>query len=103
MAEIEKVIKGLYACTTFGENGATDGDCKICPYEKGYKTGECWVQMNRDALELLEEQQDEHKRLVSWLSKFCRHIDNGDKWLTDEENIKFFREKMKQQFGWDNT
>ena len=56
MAELDKVIKGLYACTTFGENGATDGDCNICPYNKGYKTGECWVQMNRDALELLENQ-----------------------------------------------
>jgi len=58
MANIEKVIKGLYACTTFGENGATDGDCNICPYNKGYKTGECWIQMNRDALELLKEQQN---------------------------------------------
>ena len=54
----EKVIKGLYACTTFGEDGATDGDCKICPYDKGYATGECWVQMNRDALALLKEQQE---------------------------------------------
>ena len=55
----------------------------------------------QDALELLKEQQGEHKRMLSWLSKFCRHIDNGDKWLTDEENLEFFREKMKQQFGWD--
>lgn len=46
----EKVIKALYACTTFGEDGATDGDCKICPYYKGYATGECWVQMNREPL-----------------------------------------------------
>ena len=52
---------------------------------------------------LLKEQQEEHKRMISWLSKFCRHIDNGDKWLTDEENLKFFREKMKQQFGWSDT
>lgn len=52
-------------------------------------------------LALLKEQEEEHKRLVSWLSKFCRHIDNGDKWLTDEENLAFFKEKMKQQFGWD--
>lgn len=56
MADIEKVIKGLYACTTYGEDGVTDGDCKICPYDKGYATGECWVQMNRDALAILKEQ-----------------------------------------------
>lgn len=50
---------------------------------------------------LLKEQEEEHRRLLSWLGKFCRHIDNGDAWLTDEENIAFFKEKMKQQFGWD--
>ena len=50
---------------------------------------------------LLKEQDEEHRRLLSWLGKFCRHIDNGDAWLTDEENIAFFKEKMKQQFGWD--
>ena len=54
----------------------------------------------RDALELLKEQDEEHRRLLSWLGKFCRHIDNGDAWLTDEENLAFFKEKMKQQFGW---
>lgn len=46
------------------------------------------------------DDKEERKRMLSWLSKFCRHIDNGDKWLTDEENLEFFREKMKQQFGW---
>ena len=54
-----------------------------------------------DALALLKEQEVEHRQLLSWLGKFCRHIDNGDAWLTDEENIAFFKEKMKQQFGWD--
>ena len=48
-----------------------------------------------------KKQDEEHRRLLSWLGKFCRHIDNGDAWLTDEENIAFFKEKMKQQFGWD--
>ena len=52
-------------------------------------------------LELLKERDKEHNRLLSWLGKFCRHIDNGDTWLTDEENLAFFKEKMKQQFGWD--
>lgn len=52
-------------------------------------------------LSMLKEQDEEHRRLLSWLGKFCRHIDNGDAWLTDEENIAFFKEKMKQQFGWD--
>ena len=59
------------------------------------------VQSINDAIALLKEQDEEHRRLLSWLGKFCRHIDNGDAWLTDEENIAFFKEKMKQQFGWD--
>ena len=71
MAELEKAIKGLYACTTFGENGATDGDCHICPYNKGYMTGECWVQMNRDALELLKEQQKKIKSLEQTIEDIC--------------------------------
>ena len=54
-----------------------------------------------EAIAILKEQDEEHRRLLSWLGKFCRHIDNGDAWLTDEENIAFFKEKMKQQFGWD--
>jgi len=75
MIDIEKVIKGLYACTTFGENGATDGDCNICPYNKGYKTGECWVQMNRDALELLKEQCEE----TEWCER-CGRVRLKSKW-----------------------
>ena len=53
-----------------------------------------------DVIDLLKEKQEERKRMIYWLGKFCRHIDNGDKWLSDKENIEFFREKMKQQFGW---
>ena len=68
---------------------------KYDEYGKAYMK----VRDERDAL--LKEQDEEHRRLLSWLGKFCRHIDNGDAWLTDEENIAFFKEKMKQQFGWD--
>jgi len=60
-----------------------------------------WFSEAEYVLELMKEQDEEHRRLLSWLGKFCRHIDNGDAWLTDEENIAFFKEKMKQQFGWD--
>lgn len=94
MADIEKVIKGLEICKNH------DGsNCLECPYF----VDECVDDLCADALELLKEQQEERKRMLSWLSKFCRHIDNGDKWLTDEENLEFFREKMKQQFGWSDT
>lgn len=42
---------------------------------------------------------DERKRLLSWLSKFCTHIDNPNP-KTNFENYEFFKHKMVQQFGW---
>ena len=53
--------------------------------------------------ELIREDIDSRERqwlFLCWLARFCRHIDNGDRWLTDEENFEFFKEKMKQQHGW---
>ena len=47
-----------------------------------------------------ENQQDKQKRIIQWLAKFCNHIDNDGKHLTDAENLQFFKEKMFQQFGW---
>lgn len=73
-----------------------------CPYwDNNSSARECTKELAKDVLTLLKQQDEEHRRLLSWLGKFCRHIDNGDAWLTDEENIAFFKEKMKQQFGWD--
>ena len=53
------------------------------------------------AIELLKAWEEEQNRLVTWLAKFNRHIDNGDKWLPDDENLEFYKKKMSQQFGWD--
>lgn len=44
---------------------------------------------------------DERVQIVQWLARFCRHINNGDMWLTDADNLEFFKKKMRQQFGWD--
>lgn len=93
----DKVIKGLETCKK--------NDCSNCPYnlEAGVSNERvCLIDdLISDALVLLKEQGEERRRMLNWLGKFCRHIDNGDKWLPDEENIAFFREKMKRQFGWD--
>ena len=60
------------------------------------------AQCIRDALALLREQEEERKRIVIWLGKFCAHADQQyQPRFTDEANIEFFRQKMKQQFGWD--
>ena len=84
--------------------GAYRNDCKqgcdaCVPMHDG--DDYCDIDMLCKILALLEEQEEDRERMITWLGKFCRHIDNKDKWLSDEENIAFFRKKMKQQFGWD--
>lgn len=97
MPDREKVFDALRNCIT-------EPKCRNCPWEDcerfECKRTDIPISLGLDILKLLKEQEEERKRLLSWFGKFCRHIDNGDKWLTDEENIAFFREKMKQQFGW---
>ena len=114
MVDMKKVIEGLEC--------HAEVNCVECLYRDGWRTCPFGETLLADALILLKEQEykdrmfhaleddwkamlkerdEEHRRLLSWLGKFCRHIDNGDAWLTDEENIAFFKKKMKQQFGWD--
>ena len=69
--KLDKVIKGLTQCTSFGEIGLTEDECNDCPYCEGYKTGLCWVQMNRDAMELLKEQQKKIKSLEQTIEDIC--------------------------------
>ena len=92
----EKVINGLRSIKTYLASQAIESTDDFAR--------EGFIESQRDiddAIVMLKEQEVEHRQLLSWLGKFCRHIDNGDAWLTDEENIAFFKEKMKQQFGWD--
>lgn len=64
-------------------------------YSKGFHDGsELSV---RDAM---IEIKAERRLLLSWLSKFARHIDMPEH-LSDEDAEIFWREKMKQQFGWE--
>lgn len=58
MADREKVIKGLECCVRHGENAEVGcGRKNECPYEaNGLK---CWLDLNRDALTLLKEQEHE--------------------------------------------
>ena len=98
----EKVMRGLECCCTH----IVGMSCGNCPYEIEQReddgSSDCTSVLAYDALAMLKEQEEERRRMISWLGKFCRHIDNGDRWLSDKENIAFFREKMKQQFGWDS-
>ena len=90
MTDREKVIKGLEIQLDDLQKYADSDEILTLTQEQA-----------KEIVALLKEQDEEHRRLLSWLGKFCRHIDNGDAWLTDEENIAFFKKKMKQQFGWD--
>lgn len=50
---------------------------------------------------VLQEKYEEQERIVRWLGKFCSHVDNDFRPLPDEENTRFFQDKMNQQFGWE--
>ena len=67
MAELEKVIVGIEHCDRLG--------CSMCPYKPGgYTPMNCRIQLMRDALELLKEQQEkEQHRKVVWDEKIQEH------------------------------
>lgn len=48
-----------------------------------------------------DDADEERENFLRWMSKFCRHIDMGDKPYTDAEAYKFWKNKMNQQFGWE--
>ena len=54
-----------------------------------------------EAVEMGIEALEERGCLVHWMTKFCRHIDMGDKPYTDAEAYEFWKKKMRQQFGWE--
>ena len=58
-----------------------------------------WMCAADEAKEIIETQNTERHNLISWLGKFCTHIDFKEP-LNDEERTKLFQEKLKQQFAW---
>lgn len=106
---------GIKPCPCCGGFAApkvkTDGICIQCS-ECGIMTEpsfEHWIRKPSKAIKVWNQRQieddyipyNERERIVKWLARFCRHIDNGDEWLDDEHNLAFFKAKMKQQFGWE--
>ena len=91
MKFIDKIFPDDFKCGRLSLTFADDGSAllRIGNKEDAYNTDRIT--------------QDERERIVSWLGKFCRHIDTFDISLNDHENTEFFKEKMYQQFGWEKT
>jgi hypothetical protein len=70
MPDREKVIKGLECCIRHGENAEVGcGRKDECPYEQnGLK---CWLDLNRDALAMLKEQENASKRNPVIVCPYC--------------------------------
>lgn len=98
MCDREKVIRGLEVCSTVQDLAPCPNEC---PYHKPDAVCYGTARLMQDALALLREQEEEQKRIVNWLGKFCSHVDQHFQPLPDEQNIEYFRQKMKQQFGWE--
>lgn len=90
MSDREKTMKRLEECLSASCRGF-----RTCPYSDTE-----WDAV-RAAYELLKEQDEERKRLISWMGKFCAHVDQQFQPMQDAENTRFFREKMRTQFGWE--
>ena len=57
MIDREKVIVGIEHCDKLG--------CSMCPYKPGgYSPMDCRIQLMRDALELLKEQEKQKRKLL---------------------------------------
>lgn len=91
MRFIDNIVPNDFKCGHLSLSFADDGSALLSIGNK------------EDAYNTDRITQDERKRIVSWLGKFCRHIDNFDISLNDYENTEFFKEKMYQQFGWEKT
>lgn len=83
MADIWKVINGLKHCTT-------SLGCFECPYsELDERSIECQLELDRDALELLKEQQAEIDRLKAEKNRVIEQIENEINILHKESrNVK---------------
>lgn len=98
MYDREKVIQSLEQCT---DTTGYRSDCYGCIHRQDGPGLLCREQLMRDAIALLRGQEEERERLVRWLGKFCAHADQQyQPRFTDEANIEFFRQKMREQFGW---
>lgn len=69
--------------------------------DDGYGNMTCRFTEGIIAIDKAIDAVEERGRVLHWMSKFCRHIDMGDRPYTDAEAYEFFKNKMKQQFGWE--
>lgn len=84
MIDREKVIKGLELCTSGSEYG--DNTCQECPYFVSVKYGCHRQQMEKDALELLKEQEAKplrckecsYHRDDGWCNEHRREVKEAD-------------------------
>ena len=80
---IDKVIKGLQRCIAQGEQGELNCD-EDCPYgDVNAKRLDCWIKLNRDALELLTEQQ----RIAHWDDTTGHWIDGDRDGTNPDERV----------------
>lgn len=86
--------------TEFGDAVVDVEDIKKAPTIKTFTLADIEAQYRNGLEKGLEESLEERENIISWLSKFCLHIDMADKHLSDAEALEFWKKKMKVQFGW---
>lgn len=94
------VLHGLYLERKEAVEMVEDICIKQAPTIKTFTLENIEAQYRKGLEKGLEESLEEREHVISWLSKFCLHIDMADKHLSDAEALEFWKKKMKEQFGW---
>ena len=94
MADIEKVIKGLGYCS---EGNCLDNDC---PYKKYQATEWCRSVLEKDAIELLKEQDERLRKLQKDKDNLCLEISEWKHKFHDAPP-KFVSQGVVDQIRWE--
>ena len=91
MADIEKVIKGIWQCWLPSDEEEYETQCHDCPYYKdGITLKECMTELRTDAIALLKEQEQKKRK---WLE--C--IANNQ--LANAPDVMYLKEENDYRHG----
>ncbi len=96
MTDIEKVIKALEECVKY------DYSCKKCPYKPKSDDEEkdCSIELTKDALELLKEQDERLRKLQKDKDNLCLEISEWKHKFHDAPP-KFVSQGVVDQIRWE--
>ena len=101
MADIEKVIKGIWQCWLPSDEEEYETQCHDCPYYKdGITLKECMTELRTDAIALLKEQEQKKRKWLQTIADIQLAV-SPTGYETDEELAKRTGEWNGLQMAWE--